>query len=333
MKQIRITLLLLLVPVTLGAVNWESRGVTVTRKSVDSSTGIMRLYLKDPKGRPFEVSHPGTINETQSKEILSLNETVYSWKKIHVKKVEYYLSDTTIHAIVHPETIIVEGKDLRDKFPAGIALFKSPEYFMYRFRILDGDKSIRVEGSYTDEDTLLGYTQNMMRGVREGSIRFSESGYTVHQDAGGVPVSVSGTVPDRQGEQRGGSFTHWASLYIGSGALVTAAYSIGWRTLELSPSVGYLYYEDDDITRQALPLGLRLAWAPWSFGYFEPYIFIGGLYYQEIADFSSRPMAAGGIGIRVFRYYFLEGSYIYQKDGSGAAVGFGARLDMSALWR
>lgn len=333
MKRVQITLLLLFIPLALGAVNWEIRGVTVIRKSVDSTTGIIRLHLKSPKGRPFEISLPGTINETQSNEILRLNDLFYAWEKIHVKKIEYYLSGTIIHIIVHPEKVMVEGKDIKGRFPAGIALFKSPERLTYHFRILDGDKSIPVEGSYTNEDSLLGYTNAMVQGVRNGSVRFSESGYTVHQDAGGVPVSVSGTGPDRQGGSQESRFTHWASLYIGSGALVTAAYSIGWRTLELSPSVGYLYYEDDDITRQALPLGLRLAWAPWTFGYFEPYVFFGGLYYQEIADFSSRPMAAGGVGIRVFRYYFLEGSYIYQKDGSGAAVGFGARLDMSALWR
>ena len=304
-------------PITLGAVNWESRGVTVTRKSIDSTTGRMRLYLKDTRGRHFEISHSGTIKDTQSREIISLNDTFYSWKKIHVRKIEYYLSDTMIHVIVHPEKIIIDGRDIKENFPAGIALFKSPEHLTYRFRILDGDQSIPVEGSYTNEDSLLGYTDTMAQGVRDGNILFTESGYTVH----------------RHGGPTDSRFTHWASLYIGSGALVTAAYSIGWRTLELSPSVGYLYYEDDDVTRQALPLGIRIAWVPWSFGHFTPYIFIGGLYYQEIVDFSSRPMAAGGIGIRVFRYYFLEGSYIYQKDGSGAAVGFGARLDMSALWR
>ena len=190
MKRIQITLLLLLIPLALGAVNWEIRGVTVTRRSVDSTTGIIRLHLKDPKGRPFEISLPGTINEKQSNEILRLNDVFYSWEKIHVKKIEYYLSDTIIHIIVHPEKIMVDGKDIKEKFPAGIALFKSPERFTYHFRILDGDKSIPVEGSYTDEDSLLGYTNTMVQGVRNGNIRFSESGYTVHQNAGGVPVSV-----------------------------------------------------------------------------------------------------------------------------------------------
>lgn len=348
MKRIFIILMFLAVPLALRAVNWEARGARIVGKTSTPSAGMERLILTDAKGRSFEVNHSGSISEAQAGSILLMNERFYSWKHVAIKTIEYHLTSDMIHAQVHAEKIEFRTANLKENLPSGFEFFKDDRDLTYRFRMVSGNISVRVEGVYSDEESLLAEMSGAINNIRKGDKSVPESGKAVAGDGNvalrsgstaGARIDAgndasSSTTPAGGSQSSGSSFSHWASVYMGSGALVTVSYSLSWHGIELSPTLGYIYYKDEDLVRQALPLGLRLGWeVPFSYWTMKPYLFAGGLYYYGLAEYDSRPMATGGLGVRFLGHFFAEGSYIYQEDGQGFALGLGARLNLGSLWR
>jgi hypothetical protein len=121
-------------------------------------------------------------------------------------------------------------------------------------------------------------------------------------------------------------FSHRVSLTVGSGALVSAAYALNWKSLYIAPSVGYVKGTDadlPDVEREAVPMGSRLGWNIVKLPFVEPYVYASGLYYYGIANYENKVIGLGGAGVHLFEYLFLEGGWMMGADMSGPAIGFG----------
>jgi hypothetical protein len=121
-------------------------------------------------------------------------------------------------------------------------------------------------------------------------------------------------------------FSHRVSLRVGSGALLSAAYALNWKTFYIAPTVGYVKGFDaeyPDYERDALPMGSRLGWNIVKLPFVEPYVYTGGLYYYGLTNYENRVVGMGGAGVHLFEYLFLEGGWMMGADMSGPAIGFG----------
>ncbi len=155
MRRYLVFFMILLFPVIAPAAGWDDLGVKVVTSGSSDEKGSTRYTLNDAGGRSFEVNYPETPDQIRMKRVVELKDTIYAWRGITARRIEFYFSGEGIYLNLHLKSIKYKDKDLMPYLPAGLAFQDRKEGLYYRFRIVVSGTSHMLEGIYSDEESLL----------------------------------------------------------------------------------------------------------------------------------------------------------------------------------
>ena len=158
----------------LQAAEWEEHGVKVLKTEPSLKEGVLKRTLQDEKGKTFEVHHPDFPEKPRRERTLALKDLFFGWKHISVRDLEFYYDRDHIYANMHTKKIFWQGENLRPYLPAGLAFQDASDGLYFRFRIVVKDTSYKLDGKYTDEETLLREIYSFIRAVEEGKMSDTE---------------------------------------------------------------------------------------------------------------------------------------------------------------
>lgn len=155
MKIYNIIIVILFIPFLISGAEWRDYSLEVTGSGQSDEAGSTRYVLKDKGGMEFGVNYSTPPEERHMKRIVELKEIFYSWKLVHVEKLEFFSSPDSIFTAINTGKITYMGENLSKYIPAGLAFQDTRDGLYYRFRIVVEYRSYMIEGVYTNEDTFL----------------------------------------------------------------------------------------------------------------------------------------------------------------------------------
>ncbi|HQO01601.1 MAG TPA: hypothetical protein PLI62_04975 [Spirochaetota bacterium] len=150
--------------------NWGDYGLTPVSISPSGLEGSMKYELKDSGGRTFYVNAPGEPDRETMKKILRHRETFLSWSNIRINKLSFYMYGEGIQAVVVPASVRHNGTELKPYLPSGFTFIGKNDRSDYQYRIIVGNTSLKLEGTYRGEEPMIEEMHAYIRGIREGTI-------------------------------------------------------------------------------------------------------------------------------------------------------------------
>ncbi len=150
--------------------DWNDYGVTLVSTSPSSLEGAMKYVLRDGKGRVFQINAQKEPDKPVMKRILKNEEDFFSWQHAQVKELSFFMYENGIHAVLMPSSIKYRDTDLRQYLPSSFTFIEKNERMEYRYRILVGNTSLKLDGTYTGEEPLLEQMYAYIMGIRSGKI-------------------------------------------------------------------------------------------------------------------------------------------------------------------
>lgn len=130
---------------------------------------------------------------------------------------------------------------------------------------------------------------------------------------------------------------HSTSIFMGSGRIVSLAYSFSIYNFSFSPSIGLNLYEIDNSYFYGLATGFKISYSLQKVNTFlRPYVFSEYSHHFSIKNYTKRDSMNFGIGFFVFDRFFFESSFMYlfkqienlqgEATKNSFVIGFGYRL-------
>jgi len=149
---------------------WGNYGLTLFATSSSSLEGAMKYELKDSVDRTFYVNAPGEPDNASMKKILRYRESFLAWRHVRITELSFYMYEDGIQAVVVPSSVRHNGNELKPYVPSGFTFVGKREGMDYHYRIIVGNTSLKLEGSYRGERPMLDELHAYIRGIREGTI-------------------------------------------------------------------------------------------------------------------------------------------------------------------
>ncbi len=169
-NAIIILLAILTAPSLLLGAEWEEHGVTVVSTAPSVTEGAMRHALRDANGRSFAANYAAYPDKPSRERAIALKDLFFGWRHILPERLEFFFAADGTYANMQTTRIEWQGENLRPYLPAGLAFHDARGELYYRFRIVVKDTSYKLDGKYSDEETLLKEIYGFIRAVEEGKI-------------------------------------------------------------------------------------------------------------------------------------------------------------------
>ncbi len=150
--------------------DWNDHGVTLVSTSPSTLEGSVKYVLRDSKGRVFQINAQKEPDKPVMKRILKHEDDFFSWRYAQVKELSFFMYENGIHAVLSPSSIKYRETDLRQYLPSSFTFIEKNERMEYRYRILVGNTSLKLDGTYTGEEPMLEQMYAYIMGIRSGKI-------------------------------------------------------------------------------------------------------------------------------------------------------------------
>lgn len=150
--------------------DWDDHDLTLVATGLSSQENASKFEVKDADGRTFFVNSPNEPGGADIKKIVKFKNEIFAWKQVEVKELSFYMYEKGIQAVVVPATVHYNGIDLKPNLPAGFTFVEGKDGMDYRYRIIVGNTSLKLDGTYKGEDPLLEEMHNYIRGISQGKI-------------------------------------------------------------------------------------------------------------------------------------------------------------------
>lgn len=167
MRYIPIILLCLLAPLY---AEWGDHNLTLVSTGPSSLEGSVKHELKEGDGRVFYLNAAREPDRPTMKRILAQKDELYRWKNIGIKELSFYLYEKGIHAVVAPSTVKYGQTDLKSYIPSVLTFIEQGDKMAYRYRIIVGATSLKLDGVYEGEERMLEQMHAYIMGIKEGRL-------------------------------------------------------------------------------------------------------------------------------------------------------------------
>jgi hypothetical protein len=150
--------------------DWAEHGLSLVSTGPSSLEGAVRYELRDERGRVFHVNSPKEPDGPVIKNILKHRDTFFSWEHVHIRELSFYMYEKGLQVVVVPSSLKYRDTDLKQYLPAGFTLVEEKGALGYRYRVIVGNTSLKLDGAYRGEEPMLDEMLAYIRGIREGSI-------------------------------------------------------------------------------------------------------------------------------------------------------------------
>jgi hypothetical protein len=165
--HIAFALLLLTGPLFAG---WNEYGLTLINTAPSNVEGTLKYEFKDKEGRIIYLNMSSEPDVSTMKKIIRYKNDIYAWKYITVKNLSCYLYDKGIQAVIVPDSVRYKESDLKKHLPSGFSLIEDKDCMSYRYRIIVGNTSLKLDSSYTGEEPMLDELYAYIIGIRDKKI-------------------------------------------------------------------------------------------------------------------------------------------------------------------
>ena len=188
--------------------DWSDHNLTLLSTGSSSVEGASKFELKDGDGRIFFINSVGEPERPVMKRILKHKDEFFSWKNITIKELSFYMYEKGVQATIVPSSVAYKDTDLKPYLPSGFTFIEEKDGLDYRYRIIVGNTSLKLDGSYKGEEPLLDEMNAYIKGIREGKIVVEDEkvvsgsvvSFTGEKDKGGKQVHPIGDLTDLDGK-------------------------------------------------------------------------------------------------------------------------------------
>ncbi len=138
------------------ASDWKPFNAELVEQSENDTQKI--VVLKDKQSRIFKVIYQDeTILRKLSGPIMKYKDIFYSWKSIDCKDLTFMVLANLLNVVIIPGQFMHHGQNIAGAFPAGITMTYDADMdqLRYDFRIISGERFIRISGNYMKEEELV----------------------------------------------------------------------------------------------------------------------------------------------------------------------------------
>ena len=142
-----------------SAFEWKPLNVELVDQSENDTQKI--VVLKDKQNHTFKVIYQDEIMlKKLSAPIIKYKDIFYSWQSIHCKNLTFMVIANLLDVVIIPGQFMYHNQNIASVIPAGITMTYDPDMDLlrYDFRIISGDRFIRVNGNYSHEEELVNKT-------------------------------------------------------------------------------------------------------------------------------------------------------------------------------
>lgn len=170
MKRILlITALFMALGVPLRA-EWSDYGLSLVSSGPSTLEKATKFELKDKDGRVIFLNSSKEPDKAVMKRILKHRDDFYGWNNASVKELSFYLYENSIHVVFVPMSVVFKGDNLTANLPAGFSFIEEKDGLNYHYRIIVGNTSLKLDGSYSGEYPMLEEMRAYVVGIRKGKI-------------------------------------------------------------------------------------------------------------------------------------------------------------------
>ncbi len=141
------------------ASDWKPFNAELVEQSENDTQKI--VVLKDKQSRIFKVIYQDeTILRKLSGPIMKYKDIFYSWKSIDCKDLTFMVIANHLNVVIIPGQFMHHGQNIAGAFPAGVTMTYDADMdqLRYDFRIISGERFIRISGNYIKEEELVNKT-------------------------------------------------------------------------------------------------------------------------------------------------------------------------------
>lgn len=149
---------------------WSEYGLTLVSTGTSTLENASKFELKDREGRSFFINANKEPDKVTMKRILKYKENFYTWNNASVKDLSFYIYDNGIHVVFVPLSVVFKGANLTSNLPSGFSFIEEKEGLNYHYRIIVGNTSLKLDGSYSGEYPMLDEMHAYVEGIRKGKI-------------------------------------------------------------------------------------------------------------------------------------------------------------------
>ncbi len=149
---------------------WGDHSLTLVSTGPSSLEGALKHELKDGDGRIFYLNAAREPDRPTMKRILAQKNELYRWKNIGIKELSFYLYEKGIHAVVEPSTVKYGQTNLKPYLPSVFTFVEQGDKMAYRYRIIVGSTSLKLDGVYDGEERMLEQMHAYIMGIKEGKL-------------------------------------------------------------------------------------------------------------------------------------------------------------------
>ncbi|MBN1531278.1 MAG: hypothetical protein JXA20_01315 [Spirochaetes bacterium] len=206
-KLFPIAVLLLLAPLY---ADWDDYGLTLVSTTPSTMEEATRFEVKDRQDHTFFVNARNQPEGAAMRRILRYKDDILGWHHASFRELSFYIYEKGIHAVCVPYAATYRKTNLMNHLPSGFLFFEEREGLNFRFRIVVGSTSLKLDGVYKGEEPLLEEVYRYIKGIREGKIQVEDervvSGSVVsfpeEKDKGDKRIYPTGDFPDIEKAQQ-----------------------------------------------------------------------------------------------------------------------------------
>jgi hypothetical protein len=199
-KLLPIAVILLMLPLY---ADWGDHGLTLLSTAPSSMEEATKFELKDRQDRTFYVHARTEPDGATMKRILRYKDDLFTWRNVSFREVSFFMYEKGIQAVCVPYSAMYKDTNLMPYLPAGFTFSEEKEGMKFRFRIIVGSTSLKLDGPYSKEDPLLEEVYLYIKGIREGTIVVEDErvvsgsivSFSQEMDKGSKHVYPVGNIP------------------------------------------------------------------------------------------------------------------------------------------
>jgi hypothetical protein len=153
MRRPLLTALMLAIATSAGALNLAPFGADVVSRSPEGERTT--AVLRDSAGRTFTVSLIEDPSPAVAARVIELKDAFCAWRAVKIGSLRFTVTGGLIETVIFPDSLVVDGAELRQYLPAGLYLsWSSAMDLEYDFRVTKDNLFLRVSGVYKNEEEM-----------------------------------------------------------------------------------------------------------------------------------------------------------------------------------